>query len=174
MTQTALLSVEAAPSPLLNDATRTSRPLLAWRIDCLFRLLLVVIRFQKLVKAGKWIGDGRRLMTAGRHAATVMTRHAELLVLVVVAIQAKQFPVAPIERIVVMVVVLVVHREFPQSAARELPAAPCANVRKQLQRTLSIARFPRLHVAPKLGPEPGLCFWISRFSWFLNHFHFNF
>ncbi len=50
--------------------------------------------------------------------------------LVVVAIQAEQFPVAAIRRIVVVIVIFVVHRQLAQTLTGKLTAASPANPRK--------------------------------------------
>ena len=136
-------------------------------------VLLLLTRLQERVKTRERVGDGRRLMAAGGRAATVMPRQPELLVLVIVAIQAQQFPVTPIKGIIAMIMVFVVNRELPQSAPRELAATPCANVGKQLQRPLSITRFPQLQIATKFSFEPCLRCRIRRFLWFHRHFRFR-
>ena len=59
-------------------------------------------------------------------------------VFVVVAIQAQQFPVAAIERIVVVIVVLVVHRQLAQARAGKLPTAASADPREQFERPLAV------------------------------------
>ena len=50
--------------------------------------------------------------------------------LVVMAVQAQQLPVAAIRRIIVMVVVFVMDGEFPQSLAFEFAPTSPANRRK--------------------------------------------
>jgi hypothetical protein len=52
------------------------------------------------------------------------------IVFVLVAIQAEQFPVAAIWWIVVVVMVLMMDREFTQFLALKLPPASCADRRK--------------------------------------------
>ena len=59
-------------------------------------------------------------------------------VFVLVAIDAKQLPVAAVEGIVVVVVVLVVDRQFTQPHPGKLAAAAPADVRVQLERPLAI------------------------------------
>jgi hypothetical protein len=60
------------------------------------------------------------------------------LVFIVVAINAQQFPVAAIGRIIVMVVVPVMDRQFTQAYAAEFPPTAAANPRIDLQRLLAI------------------------------------
>jgi hypothetical protein len=73
------------------------------------------------------------------------------LMLVVVAIQAKQFPVAAIGRVVVVVVVAVMHGQFAHIGAREFPGATAANPGIDLQGLLAIALLAELqrNVAPR-------------------------
>lgn len=56
----------------------------------------------------------------------------ESRVLIVMTIKTEQFPVAAVRGIVVMVVVLMVNREFPQIFAAEFAAATCTNPGVQL------------------------------------------
>lgn len=72
-------------------------------------------------------------------------------VLVVVAIQTEQFPVAAIGRIVVVVVVAVMHGELLQVLARELARATPTNPRVDLQRLFTVTQLARLAVAQRLG-----------------------
>jgi hypothetical protein len=59
-------------------------------------------------------------------------------VFVIVAVNAKQFPVAAVGRIMVVVEILVVNGEFLDSLASEFAAASCADVREQLQRPQAV------------------------------------
>jgi len=63
----------------------------------------------------------------------------ELLVFVVVAINAKQFPVAAVLRIVVVIMVLVMNGQFFQPAPFERAAASAAKVRKHSQSLVAVA-----------------------------------
>ena len=67
------------------------------------------------------------------------------------AIQAQQFPVAAIRRIIVVIVVFVVNRQFAQARAGKLAVASPAYPRKQFERPFAIGRF-----AP--GTEPARLF----------------
>ena len=52
---------------------------------------------------------------------------------VIVAVNAKVLPVATIRRIVVMIMILVMHREFVEILCTELAAAASANPRVNLK-----------------------------------------
>ena len=66
---------------------------------------------------------------------------------IIMAIKAKQLPVAAVGRVVVVVMVAVVDREHPQLPAAEIAAAAPADMRKQFQGPLAITLFPLLPVA---------------------------
>ena len=83
----------------------------------------------------------------------------ELLMLVVVAVKTEQLPVASVGRVVVVVVVLVMDREFAELLAFEFSAAPGADMRVHLERLLPVVLFPKLPVAPGLGDEV-FCLWL--------------
>lgn len=63
------------------------------------------------------------------------------LMLVVVAVHTEQFPVAPIRRVVMVVVVLVMNGQFAQVLAREIPPAATAHMWKHGQRLFAVALF---------------------------------
>jgi hypothetical protein len=71
-------------------------------------------------------------------------------VFVIVAVDAQQFPVAAIRRVVVMVVVLMVHGKFAQLLAAEFPAAPGTNPGVNLEGLLAIRMFP---VSPRFSDQ---------------------
>ena len=58
--------------------------------------------------------------------------------LAVVAVQAQEFPVAAIGRIVVVVAVFVVHRQLVQFPAGKFSPAPGADPRQDLERLIAI------------------------------------
>src|SRR5690606_30146669 len=72
-------------------------------------------------------------------AGTVAGRVDVTAVLVVVAVQAEQFPVAAVRRVVVVIMVPVVHSQFTQVSARELPAATAADPGIELERLFAVA-----------------------------------
>ncbi len=73
------------------------------------------------------------------------------LVLVVVAVKAEQFPVAAVGRVVVVVVVLVVDREFAHVGVVEFTRAPPADPRKQFQRLAAVTLLALIVGAPCVG-----------------------
>jgi hypothetical protein len=76
-----------------------------------------------------------------------------LLVLIVVAIKAEQFPVASVGRIIVVVVVPVVDRELTQFLSFEFPTAPTTYMGKVLQRLLAVALLPKFPGAPGISDK---------------------
>ena len=86
-------------------------------------------------------------------------------VLVVVAIEAQQFPVAAVGWIVVVIVILVMNGEFSQPVSAEFTSAVAANVGKQFERPLSVALFALPLISAGLCNDigcPGCC--RNRFS----------
>lgn len=80
-------------------------------------------------------------------------------VLVVVAIQAQQFPIAAVRGIVVVVVVFVVHRQLAQARAGKFAAAAPAYPRKQFERPLAVSGLARVAKTARFGNhavEPGV------------------
>src|SRR2546421_239373 len=65
------------------------------------------------------------------------------LVFVVMAVEAQQFPIAAVGRVVVVIVVPVMNRQLTQVRVREFAAAATADPRIELERLLSIALFTR-------------------------------
>jgi hypothetical protein len=70
---------------------------------------------------------------------------------VLVAKEAKQFPVAAIRWIVVVVVILVMNGEFPHSLALEFATTSRTNRRKDFQCLLTVSPHSDLLGAPSLG-----------------------
>ncbi len=64
--------------------------------------------------------------------------HVIPLMLIVVTIETEQLPVAPVWRIIVVVVVLVMDRELAQFLAVKLASAVRTDPRKYLERLLSV------------------------------------
>ena len=96
-----------------------------------------LLAIQQAVESGKRRHIGLRLICFGFSAA--MTFHQVFFVFVVVAINAKQFPIAAIRGVVVMVMVFVVNSQFAQPPAGKLTAAACAEMRKHCQCARPIA-----------------------------------
>jgi len=75
------------------------------------------------------------------------------LMLVVVAVQAQQFPVAAVERVVVVVVVFVMDRKLLQIGGGEFARAASADPRKKFQRTTAIALGTFVLSAARIGDD---------------------
>jgi hypothetical protein len=85
-------------------------------------------------------GEGRRVILRPVRSRLVRwVCHLMPLVFVVVTIEAQQFPVAPVGRIVVMVVVLVMDRELAKLLTVKFASAVCTDPGKHFERLLSIA-----------------------------------
>ena len=96
-----------------------------------------------------------------------MSRHRSLLagpslpcslvgnpcVLILMAINAQQLPVAAIERVIVVIVILVVHRQFAQTHAGELTAASSANVRIEFHGAFTVSRLALAAVPARFGDD---------------------
>jgi len=87
--------------------------------------------------------------------------------LIVVTVEAEQLPVAAIGWIVVVIVVLVMDRQFPEPPALKRPSAPPAHMRKEAERALAVTLFPQFAGATGLGDDPVL-FVVRR--WFCHFF----
>ena len=88
------------------------------------------------------MGEGREsrgsILFPARRCLTRRISHLPSLVLIVVAVETEQFPVAPVMRIVVVVVVLVMDRELVQFLAVKFASAVRTDPRKHFERLLSI------------------------------------
>ena len=83
--------------------------------------------------------EGRRsILLSARRGLTRRVSHLISLVLIVVAVETQQLPVAPVGRIVVVVVVLVMDRELAQFLAVKFSSAVRTDPRKHFERLLSI------------------------------------
>jgi len=69
------------------------------------------------------------------------------------AVNAKQLPVAAIERIVIVIMILVVHGQFGKIFGREFPCAASANPRVQLKRPLAVGVFSKLLIKLDFADE---------------------
>jgi hypothetical protein len=63
---------------------------------------------------------------------------------IVMAVNAQKFPVAPVGRVIVMVVVPVVNREFLEPLAVKFPAAMAADPGEKFQGPFPVGVFPFL------------------------------
>ena len=75
------------------------------------------------------------------------------LVLVVVAVETEQFPVAAVGRVVIVVVVLVMDRELVQVGLRELPGTAPADPREQLQGLGAVSLLALVPRAARVGDD---------------------
>ena len=75
-------------------------------------------------------------------------------VLIVVAVQTQQFPVASVGRIIFVVVVFVVDRELTKLFTLEFTPAARTDPGKHLERLLPITLFSLLAAAPGLRHNP--------------------
>ena len=93
-------------------------------------------------------------MLAGRRRLiTVLIRHEMPRVLIIVTVDTQQLPVAAVGRVVVVVVILVMDREFTELLARELAPAVRTNPGEYLQRSFPIGLLAKLLLAPGLGDD---------------------
>ena len=81
-------------------------------------------------------------------------------VFIVVTIKTKELPVAPVGRIVIVVVVLVMDRELTEFLALKIAPAPSTDPGIDLERLLSVALLPLLAVAPGFSYNPVQFFFV--------------
>ncbi len=118
-----------------------------WCDGCLFLLVL-----QQHIKPGERPVCGGRPFFFGRRFTECLFIKV-LLVLVVVAVEAKELPVAAVGRVVLVVVVLMVDREFPQLFPLECTATPGAHMGEKLEGLLSVALLTQLPFSAGLCDE---------------------
>jgi len=82
------------------------------------------------------------------------------LVLVVMAVQAQQFPVAPIGRIVVVVMIPVMDRQLAQVGPCEFAAAATADPRIDLERLLPVSLFALCGGTARFGHHAVQLAWV--------------
>src|SRR5262249_39216513 len=100
---------------------------------------------------GEWPIGARGLALLTRRGRTICVSNLLPGVLIVVAIETQQLPVAPVRGIVVVVVVLVMDCEFAQLFAAKFASAPCADPGIQLERLGAIGLLLLRLVAPRFG-----------------------
>jgi len=102
------------------------------------------------------------------HFATGSTSHRIQItgVLVIVAVQAKQLPIASVGRVVFVVVVSVVHRELVQIFKGKFARTTATDPGIDLERLLPIALFAPLPVSSRLGDHPVqfVVIWLGQFA----------
>src|SRR6516162_8526774 len=87
-----------------------------------------------------------------RHVVGLSTRAALIqlpLVLVVVAVNAEQFPIAAVTRVVVVVVILVVHGQQVNGRVIEFPRTAAADPGEQFERLAAVTLVTLLADAPR-------------------------
>jgi hypothetical protein len=115
-------------------------------------------RFQQLLKRSEGFVDGGRSILFPRRGFVSPFPDQVSRVFIVVAVKTQQFPVAAVKRVVLVVVILVVDREFAKSLSRELTPASPADPREQLEGAFPVGFF-------ELGRCPLHCHdYILRFS----------
>ena len=112
--------------------------------------------FEEVFQIGERLRRGpaafRRIVTNSGLARGVMVELARMFI--VMAIQAEQFPVAAITRIIVVIVILVMHRQLLQIFPRKLATATATNPRIDLKRLLTVAQLSSLAIALGFGNHP--------------------
>src|SRR5258706_8610267 len=129
------------------DPTRPS-PLVPRPCFPAFPLFFVQLRLQ----IGEWIVGCHGSLGAGASSPGRLVRDAGMFVLM--AIDAEQLPIAAIERVVVVIVVLVMHRQLAQAHAGEFATTAPANPGIQLERPLSIGGLPFRAIPARLRDHP--------------------
>jgi hypothetical protein len=87
----------------------------------------------------------------------------------IVAIDAEQFPIASIGRIIGMVVILMVNGQLLEASPLELPATTAADMGKQFQGLCAVPLFPLEFLAAELGLQLGTPSGICRCCWVICH-----
>src|SRR3989338_2768305 len=100
--------------------------------------------FQNILKTGKRIVGRRFFLVCLGYKSLAAHQVREALMLIVVTIKTKVFPVAAVGRVVVVVVVLVVHGKLVQVLARKGAPAAAADPGVELERLLAVARHARV------------------------------
>lgn len=111
-------------------------------------MLALVFAFQQSVKIGKWPVRGLRRRLFARRARFGETIALIPHVLIVVTIKAKQFPVAAVRWIVIVVVIFVVNGEFPQPLATEFTTATGTDPWIQFECLSPVAPLPLSLLSP--------------------------
>ena len=100
--------------------------------------ILLDLALEQVSELGERREGRRSILLSARRRLTRRASHLIPLVLIVVAVETEQLPVAPVGRIVVMVVVLVMDRELAQLLAVKFASAVRTDPRKHFERLLSI------------------------------------
>jgi hypothetical protein len=103
-----------------------------------FFSILLDLALEQVSEMGKGRESRGSILRPARRSFTRRVSHLIPLMLIVVAVETEQFPVAPVMRIVVVVVVLVMDRELVQFLAVKFASAVSTDPRKHFERLLSI------------------------------------
>jgi TRAP-type uncharacterized transport system fused permease subunit len=103
-----------------------------------FISILLDLALEQVSEMGEGREGRRSILLPARRRLTRRVSHLIPLVLIVVAVETEQLPVAPVGWIVVMVVVLVMDRELAQLLAVKFASAVSTDPRKHFERVLSI------------------------------------
>src|SRR5437763_4292651 len=90
------------------------------------------------------------------------SRVLDARVLVLVAVDAQQLPIAAVRRIVVVIAILVMHGQLAQTLARELAAAARADVRQQLEGLIAIVHEKNYPLFLRPAATPLMVRWMAR------------
>jgi len=93
---------------------------------------------------------GRHRLLVARGRTAIPFRHLIPGVLVFVTVDTQQLPVAAVRRIVVVIVILVMDREFSNLSPREFSPASGTDPRKNLEGSLPIGLLSTLSKSPGL------------------------
>src|SRR6267143_1591931 len=96
------------------------------------------VAFEQVSEVGKGREGRRSILLPARRRLTRCVSHLIPLVLIVVAVETEQLPVAPVGRIVVVVVVLVLDRELAQLLAVKFASAVRTDPGEHFERLFSI------------------------------------
>jgi hypothetical protein len=119
------------------------------RITVLLAVLILV--FKQGIETGERPVCGSRGLPAVRGGLIIPICNRMPRVLILMTVHAQQLPVAAVGRVVIVIVILMVDRKFPESPALEFPPAAPADRRKELERAFAIALHPKFALAPDLG-----------------------
>jgi hypothetical protein len=119
--------------------------------------LLFLLRFQLRLEVSEWIMCRHRFLHTRAALPTSLIQQAGMLVFV--AIDAEQFPVAAVQWVVVVIVIFMMHRELAQAHPGKLATAAPTNPGKQLECALAISSLALIAVPARFrhnAVEPGL------------------
>ena len=96
---------------------------------------------------------GRRVRSAIGNSGSAPRGFELALVLVVVAVETEQLPVAAVGRVVLVIVVAVMHSQFAQVAAGEFAGTAAADPWVDFQGLFAIALIARVRRAAGIGDD---------------------